>query len=90
MLGFRKHDPDFAEPILSNTRAARTLGGILIGVGVIGIPFQLPGAGVVSFVFAGIGIILLSTSNKAMHLCALGSFGVVLFSLGLAVGRLLG
>jgi hypothetical protein len=85
-MGFRKHDDSFASPILSNTKAARTLGGVLIGVGVIGIPFQLSGAGAVFFVFAGIGIILLSTSNDAMHLAALGSFGIALFSLGLALG----
>lgn len=90
MPGLRRRDYSFAEPVLSNTRAARTLGGILIGVGVVGISFQLSGAGAVFFVFAGIGIILLSTSNEAMHLGALGSFGIALFSLGLALGRLLG
>jgi len=85
----RKHDDDFAEPVLSNTRAARTLGGILIAIGFVIAPSPLPLAVSVVLVFGGIGIILFSTSSQAMHVAALGSFGIALFSLGFAVGRLL-
>jgi hypothetical protein len=88
-MGLRKHDDSFASPILSNTKAARTLGGILIAIGVVVAPFPLPLAVSVVFVFAGIGIILLSTSNEVMHVAALGSFGIALFSLGFAAGQLL-
>ena len=89
-MGLRKHDDNFEPPVLSSTKAARIVGGILIVVGFLGIPSQLSGSGSVFFVFAGVGIILLSTSNDAMHLAALGSFGIALFSLGFALGQLLG
>lgn len=89
-MGPRKYDDDVTEPVLSNTKAARTLGLVLIIVGVVGVLLQLSGAGSLFFLFVGIGIILLSTSSQVMHWAALGCFGIALVSLGFALCRLLG
>jgi len=88
-MGLRRHNNNFAPPVLSNTKAACTLGGVPIAIGIVVLPFPLPSAVSVAFVFAGIGIVLLSTSNEAIHVAALGSFGIALFSLGFALGQLL-
>ena len=89
-MGLRKHNDSSASPVLTNTKAARTLGLVLIVIGSIGAVLKLSGPCALFFILAGIGIIFLSIVDEIIHWIALSLFGIALVSLGIALCPLLG